>query len=65
MPRTREDLERAAADAEAWPDSLDPEAAEIDDPADLRRMGAASTTLAAASTRRSTRPGTTADAGAG
>ncbi|MDQ3989818.1 MAG: sigma-70 family RNA polymerase sigma factor [Actinomycetota bacterium] len=41
MPRTREELERAAADAEAWLDSLDPETVEAEDPNDLRRIGLA------------------------
>lgn len=41
MPRTHEELERAAADADAWLDSLDPAASRADDPADLRRIGLA------------------------
>lgn len=41
MPRTREELERAAADAEAWLDGLDPAATPAEDPADLRRIGLA------------------------
>lgn len=41
MPRTREELEQAATDAEAWLDSLDPEATPAEDPADLRRIGLA------------------------
>ncbi len=41
MPRTREELERAAADAEAWLDGLDPAAIPAEDPADLRRIGLA------------------------
>ena len=40
MPRSREQLERAAADAEAWLERLDPddESVRIDDPADLREI---------------------------
>ena len=41
MPRTREELERAAAEAETWLDSLDPAATPADDPSDLRRIGLA------------------------
>lgn len=48
MPRTREELERAAADAEAWLDSLDPETAEAEDPNDLRHIGLAVRDAAAA-----------------
>ncbi len=48
MPRTREELERAAADAEAWLDSLDPETVEAEDPNDLRRIGLAVRDAAAA-----------------
>lgn len=46
MPRTREELERAAADAEAWLDSLDPDTSTAEDPADLRRLGVALRALA-------------------
>lgn len=50
MPRTRAQLEQAAADAEAWLDNLDP--SELDSPAadatDLRRIGAALTATASA-----------------
>jgi hypothetical protein len=48
MPRTREELERAAADAEAWLDSLDPASNPAEDPADLRRLGLALRALAKA-----------------
>jgi len=48
MPRTREELERAAADAEAWLDSLDPETVEAEDPNDLRCIGLAVRDAAAA-----------------
>lgn len=41
MPRTREQLEQAAADAEAWLDSLDPAETPAEDPRDLRRIGLA------------------------
>lgn len=41
MPRTREELERAASEAESWLDSLDPAATSAEDPADLRRIGLA------------------------
>ena len=41
MPRTREELERAATEAEAWLNSLDPVMAPADDPVDLRRIGLA------------------------
>jgi DNA-directed RNA polymerase specialized sigma24 family protein len=41
MPRTREELDQAAADAERWLDEMDP--TELDDPAadstSLRRVG--------------------------
>lgn len=50
MPRTRAQLERAAADAEAWLDALDP--TELDKPeadaTDLRRIGVALTAVASA-----------------
>jgi hypothetical protein len=41
LPRTRAELDQAAADAEAWLDSLDPETTPADDPADLRAIGQA------------------------
>ncbi|MBW3603916.1 MAG: sigma-70 family RNA polymerase sigma factor [Actinobacteria bacterium] len=41
MPRTREQLEQAAADAEAWLDSVDPTKTPAEDPRDLRRIGLA------------------------
>lgn len=46
MSRTREELERAASEAEAWLDSLDPATAPADNPADLRRIGLALRELA-------------------
>lgn len=46
VPRTREELERAADEAEAWLDSLDSAAAPAEDPADLRRIGLALRELA-------------------
>lgn len=39
MPRTRAELERAAADAAAWLDSLDPSQVEWENPVDLRAIG--------------------------
>lgn len=41
MPRTREQLEQAAAEAEAWLSSLDPAETPAEDPRDLRRIGLA------------------------
>lgn len=43
MPRSREQLEQAAADAEAWLDGLDPddESVRVDDPEDLRQIARA------------------------
>jgi DNA-directed RNA polymerase specialized sigma24 family protein len=48
MPRTRAQLEQAAAAATAWLDSLDPDAISTPeaDATDLRRIGQAMTTLA-------------------
>lgn len=46
MPRTREELERAAAEAEAWLDSLDPVTTAAENPSDLRRIGLALRELA-------------------
>jgi hypothetical protein len=46
MPRTRDELQRAAADAEAWLDSLDPATSTAENPADLRRIGLALRALA-------------------
>ena len=48
MPRTREQLEQAAAHAEAWLDSLGPAETPADDPRDLRRIGLALADLAKA-----------------
>lgn len=48
MARTREELEQAAADAEAWLDSLDPVETPAEDPSDLRRIGLALGDLATA-----------------
>jgi len=49
MPRTREQLEKALADTEAWLDNLDPEALGSPDSngADLRAIGEALRTVAA------------------
>ena len=41
MPRTRTQLEHAAADAEAWLDSLDPAATPAKDATELRAVAAA------------------------
>ena len=41
MPRTRHELEQAAAQAEAWLDSLDPDTTPAEETADLRRVGLA------------------------
>lgn len=46
MPRTREELERAATDAGVWLDSLDPATTSAEDPADLRQVGLALRALA-------------------
>lgn len=48
MPRTREQLEQAAADAVAWLDSLDPAGTPAEDPQDLRRIGLALVEVGAA-----------------
>ncbi len=49
MPRTREQLEKALADTEAWLDNLDPKslASSASDGADLRAIGEALRTVAA------------------
>lgn len=41
MPRTRQELERAAAEAESWLDSLDPGTTPAEDTSDLREIGLA------------------------
>ncbi len=41
MPRTRQELEQAAADAEAWLDSLDPDTTPAEATSDLREIGLA------------------------
>jgi hypothetical protein len=40
MPRTKEELERAAIEAEAWLDSLDPAMLQAEDLSDLRAITA-------------------------
>lgn len=50
MPRTREELETAAAAAEQWLDNLDPDTVDWDDPADLRAIGEAIGDVAGAET---------------
>ena len=49
MPRTREQLEKALADTEAWLDNLDPESlgSPESDGSDLRAIGEALRTVAA------------------
>lgn len=41
MPRTQQQLEQAAADAEAWLDSLDPASVTLEDTSDLRAVAIA------------------------
>lgn len=50
MPRSRAQLEQAAADAEAWLDQLDPDDPNttVDDPADLRAIAYALATVVSA-----------------
>lgn len=48
MPRTREQLEQASADAEAWLDSIDPETTPLEDTSDLRAVAEAQDAVAAA-----------------
>jgi hypothetical protein len=48
MPRTREQLEQAAAEAEAWLDQLDPETVDAEDISDLRAIAEAVADVAAA-----------------
>jgi hypothetical protein len=48
MPRTREQLEQAALDAEAWLDQLDPDATPAEDISDLRSVAEAVGRVAAA-----------------
>lgn len=51
MPRTPEELARAAADAEAWLDSLDPNTDEAEDTTDLRHIAQAVAEIAAGQER--------------
>ncbi|MGH9001927.1 MAG: hypothetical protein ACRDYV_02250, partial [Acidimicrobiia bacterium] len=51
MPRTREQLEQAAAEAEAWLDQLDPETTRAEDISDLRAVAEAVVNVAAAQAR--------------
>ena len=46
VPRTREELEQAAEEVEAWLDGLDPASSPAEDPSDLRRIGLALRQLA-------------------
>ncbi len=48
MPRSRKQLEQAAADAEAWLDSLDPNTTSAEDISDLAAIGAALSKVAEA-----------------
>lgn len=48
MPRTREQLEQAAAEAAAWLDQLDPETTPAEDITDLRAVAEAVVNVAAA-----------------
>ena len=48
MPRTREQLEQAAAEAEAWLDQLDPATTPAEDISDLRAVAEAVVSVAAA-----------------
>lgn len=54
MPRTREQLEAAAAGAEAWLESLDPTTTPVEDTADLRAIAAAMNEVAAAEAKLAT-----------
>lgn len=51
MPRTREEIEQAAADAERWLAAMDPAAVDWDDPTDLRAISAALSAVAKAENR--------------
>lgn len=55
MPRTREQLERAAAEATDWLDNLDPDdpTVTVEDTADLRAVGLALAAIAASETNLS------------
>lgn len=48
MPRTRDQLQAAATDAEAWLDALDPAIASVDDTNDLRQIAGAMSAVAGA-----------------
>lgn len=48
MPRTREQLEQAAAEAEAWLDQLDPDTTPAEDISDLRAVAEAVISVGAA-----------------
>lgn len=51
MPRTREQLQQAAADAERWLDGLDPSEVQAEDTTDLRQVGLALAEVAQAEDR--------------
>lgn len=46
MPRTREQLEAAATEAEAWLDALDPASTQVEDTGDLRAIACAMSAVA-------------------
>jgi len=48
MPRTREQLEQATVEAEAWLDQLDPDTTSAEEISDLRAVTAAMNKIAAA-----------------
>ncbi len=51
MPRTREQLDQASRDTEAWLDTLDPDTTPAEDAADLRAVGVALRDIDAAEAR--------------
>lgn len=51
MPRTREQIAKAAEEAEAWLDQLDPTVTPAEDAADLREIAAAMTAASGADVR--------------
>jgi hypothetical protein len=51
MPRSREELDQATRDAEAWLDALNPDTTPAEDAADLRAIGVALQDIEAAEAR--------------
>ncbi len=51
MPRTRDQIEEAAAEADAWLDSLDPATTPVEDTSDLRVVVTAMNEVAAGEAR--------------